>query len=69
MAIEKDWRNAAKAIVLNAYGGPEVFELKDLVEAEKLRPVIDRTHPLSETPEAFRYLKEEHARGKVVIIM
>jgi NADPH:quinone reductase-like Zn-dependent oxidoreductase len=43
--------------------------LKDLVEAEKLRPVIDRTYPLSETPEAFRYLEEEHARGKVVIVM
>jgi NADPH:quinone reductase-like Zn-dependent oxidoreductase len=43
--------------------------LRDLVEAEKLRPVIDRTYPLSETPEAFRYLEEEHAQGKVVIVM
>jgi NADPH:quinone reductase-like Zn-dependent oxidoreductase len=43
--------------------------LKDLIEAEKLRPVIDRTYPLSETPEAFRYLEEEHAQGKVVIVM
>jgi NADPH:quinone reductase-like Zn-dependent oxidoreductase len=43
--------------------------LKDLVEAEKLRPVIDRTYPLSEAREAFRYLEEEHAQGKVVITM
>jgi NADPH:quinone reductase-like Zn-dependent oxidoreductase len=43
--------------------------LKDLVEAGKVMPVIDRTYPLSETPEAIRYLEEEHARGKVVITM
>jgi NADPH:quinone reductase-like Zn-dependent oxidoreductase len=41
--------------------------LKDLIEAEKVTPVIDKTYPLSATPEAFRYLEEEHARGKVVI--
>ena len=41
--------------------------LKDLIEAGKLAPVIDRTYPLSETPAAFRYLVGEHARGKVVI--
>jgi NADPH:quinone reductase-like Zn-dependent oxidoreductase len=41
--------------------------LKDLIEAGKVTPVIDRTYPLSETPAAFRYLVEEHARGKVVI--
>ena len=40
--------------------------LKELVEAGKVAPVIDRTYPLSETAEAFRYLEEEHARGKVV---
>jgi len=43
--------------------------LKDLIEAEKVTPVIDRTYPLSDTSEAFRYLEEEHARGKVVIIV
>jgi NADPH:quinone reductase-like Zn-dependent oxidoreductase len=36
---------------------------------KKVRPVIDRTYPLSEIPEAFRYLEEEHARGKVSIVM
>jgi NADPH:quinone reductase-like Zn-dependent oxidoreductase len=41
--------------------------LKELIEAGKVTPVIDRTYPLSETPEAFRYLEEGHARGKVVI--
>lgn len=41
--------------------------LKELIETGKLRPVIDRTYPLHQTPAAFRYLKESHARGKVVI--
>jgi len=41
--------------------------LKDLIESGKITPVIDRTYALSETPEAFRYLDEGHARGKVAI--
>jgi NADPH:quinone reductase-like Zn-dependent oxidoreductase len=41
--------------------------LKELIEAGKLTPVIDRTYSLSEVPEAIRYLEEGHARGKVVI--
>ena len=41
--------------------------LKQLIEAGKLTPVIDRTYSLSETPEALRYLENGHARGKVVI--
>jgi NADPH:quinone reductase-like Zn-dependent oxidoreductase len=41
--------------------------LKELLEAGKAAPVIDRRYPLSEAPEAIRYLEEGHARGKVVI--
>ncbi|MDY7077948.1 MAG: NAD(P)-dependent alcohol dehydrogenase [Chloroflexota bacterium] len=41
--------------------------LKELIEAGKVTPVIDRTYPLSETPEAIGYVGEGHARGKVVI--
>ena len=43
--------------------------LKELFEAGKVVPVIDRRYPLSETAEAFRYLEEGHAQGKVVITM
>jgi NADPH:quinone reductase-like Zn-dependent oxidoreductase len=41
--------------------------LSELIEAGKATPVIDRTYPLVEAPEAIRYLAEGHARGKVVI--
>jgi NADPH:quinone reductase-like Zn-dependent oxidoreductase len=41
--------------------------LKDLLEAGKVVPVIDRRYPLSEVADAIRYLEERHARGKVVI--
>jgi NADPH:quinone reductase-like Zn-dependent oxidoreductase len=45
----------------------DLVVLKELIEGGKVTPVIDRTYPLSDTPEAFRYLEEGHARGKVVI--
>ena len=41
--------------------------LKELIEAGKVTPVIDRTYPLSEVPDAIRYWEEGRARGKVVI--
>jgi NADPH:quinone reductase-like Zn-dependent oxidoreductase len=45
----------------------DLLVLKELIEAGKVTPVIDRTYPLSEVPEAIRYLEQEHARGKIVI--
>ena len=41
--------------------------LKELLEAGKVVPVIDRRYPLSKVADALRYLEEGHARGKVVI--
>jgi NADPH:quinone reductase-like Zn-dependent oxidoreductase len=41
--------------------------LSELMEARKVTPVIDRTYPLAEVPNAIRYLHESRARGKVVI--
>ncbi|WP_439427967.1 NAD(P)-dependent alcohol dehydrogenase [Micromonospora sp. LA-10] len=41
--------------------------LREHAEAGRLTPVIDRTYPLGEVPEAIRYLEAEHARAKVVI--
>lgn len=45
----------------------DLLILKELLESGKVTPVIDRTYPLSEAAEAFRYLEKGHARGKVVI--
>ncbi|HKP18422.1 MAG TPA: NAD(P)-dependent alcohol dehydrogenase [Gaiellaceae bacterium] len=41
--------------------------LRELIEAGKVTPVIDRRYELSEVPDALRYLGEGHARGKVII--
>jgi NADPH:quinone reductase-like Zn-dependent oxidoreductase len=41
--------------------------LGDLMQAGKVKPVIDRQYKLSEVPKALGYLEEGHARGKVVI--
>ena len=43
--------------------------IKELIEAGKIIPVIDKSFPLSELPEALRYYGEGHSRGKVVITM
>ena len=47
----------------------DLVVLKELLETGKIKPVIDRTVALSEVPEAIRSLEEEHARGKVVVIL
>jgi len=46
---------------------PDLILLGDLIQAGKLRPVIERTYTLNDAPEALRYLNEGHARGKLVI--
>lgn len=45
----------------------DLVALKELIEAGKVTPVIDRTYPLSESAEAIRHLGAGHAQGKVVI--
>jgi len=45
----------------------DVAFLRELIEAGKIAPVIDRRYKLSEVPEALRYLEEGHAQGKIVI--
>jgi NADPH:quinone reductase-like Zn-dependent oxidoreductase len=45
----------------------DLGQLARLIEAGKVRPVIDRTVPFGEVPEAITYVEQGHARGKVVI--
>jgi NADPH:quinone reductase-like Zn-dependent oxidoreductase len=47
--------------------GQDFDDLRELIEAGKVTPVIDRTYPLIEAPEAIRYVVEGRARGKVAI--
>jgi NADPH:quinone reductase-like Zn-dependent oxidoreductase len=46
---------------------PDLLVLKDLIEAGKVRPVIERSYQLSEVPEAIRHLESGHASGKLVV--
>jgi len=47
----------------------DLLQLRELIEAGEVKPVIDRTVALADIAEAFAYLNEGHARGKVVITM
>ena len=47
----------------------DVVFIKEHLETGKVTPVIDRSYPLSEVPEALRYQEQGHARGKIVITM
>ena len=45
----------------------DLIVLRDLIEAGKLAPAVDRIYSLSEVPAALRYLLDGHAQGKIVI--
>ena len=47
----------------------DLVTLVGLIDAGKLTPVVDRTYPLSDVPEAISHVEEGHARGKVVIVI
>jgi len=61
-------RGSQKVVFFIAkFNKADMLALRDLLEAGKVTPVIDRSYELSEIADAFRYLGEGHAQGKIVI--
>ncbi len=52
---------------ISSENAEDLIVLRDLIDAGKLTPAIDRSYPLSDVPAAIRHVFEGHARGKVVI--
>ncbi len=55
--------------LLETVNSDDLHTLKDLIEAEKITPIVDRTYPLTEVPDALHHLQTHHARGKLVIVV
>lgn len=66
-AVLSPFGSARMLPFLSRHSHADLVFLRDLLEAGKITPVIDRTFPLSETADAIRYVETGHARGKVVI--
>lgn len=45
----------------------DLEELRKLLDSGEITPVVDRTFPLDEVPDAIRYLRDGRARGKIVV--
>ena len=55
------------AAVMCSENASDLLVLTQLIESGQVTPVIDKTYPLSQAPDAIRYMQQGHARGKVVI--
>lgn len=70
-ALFGSWSLGSKkaGLLLHKPNQKDLNTLSELVEREKIKPIIDKIYPLDQTPEAVRYLGEGHAKGKVGITM
>lgn len=66
MISKKDGKRVATGWTANV-NQRDLLVIKELIEAGKVKPVIDRSYPLEGTAEAFRYYAEGHTSGKVII--
>jgi len=71
--LRKLWTSMTSSKKMIPYLGKRNMEdlifVRDLIEAGKVKSVIDRVYPLREVAEAHRYMEKGHARGKVIITM
>ncbi|MEJ8646190.1 NAD(P)-dependent alcohol dehydrogenase [Streptomyces sp. MS1.HAVA.3] len=56
-----------RAVAAMEHHHSDLQVLTEFIEAGSVTPVVDRTYPLAEVPDAIRYLREGHVRGKIVI--
>jgi NADPH:quinone reductase-like Zn-dependent oxidoreductase len=49
--------------------GDQLAQLGELLQAQRIRPVIDKVFPFEQAPEALAYLAQGRSRGKVVVQM
>ncbi|KAM5256521.1 NAD(P)H oxidoreductase RTN4IP1, mitochondrial [Ctenodactylus gundi] len=66
-ALKHFWQGLHYRWAFFMASGPCLDDIAELVDAGKIRPVIDQTFPFSKVPEAFLKVERGHARGKTVI--
>src|SRR5256885_3076893 len=67
MLVVKRLGTQEMSMMLAEMNKKDLVALIDLIQSGKLKPVIDKTYPFNQLPEAMRYLEEGHARGKVIV--
>ena len=60
-------RDVRYAFLFMRASGEQLGEIAELIDADVLRPIVDRTYPFSETPAALMHVEGGRSKGKVVI--
>ena len=60
-------KEAAYKFIFMHPNGSHLDEIKALVEDDKIKPIIDKVYPFSESIEAFTHLATGRAQGKIVV--